>query len=59
MTAKELAEILKNEDEAMEVRIVSQYNSYTGAKYHNKINNIYIGVEDGQEDVIVLEPDAM
>lgn len=59
MTAKELIEILKNEDDAMEVRIVSQYNSYTGDKYHNRINDIYIGVEDGQEDVIVLEPDVM
>lgn len=59
MTVKDLVEILKNKDDEMEVRIVSQYDSFTGDKYHNEINDVYIGVEDGQEDVVVLESDVM
>lgn len=59
MTVNELIEILKSEDGEMEVRIVSQYDKFTGDRYHNEINDIYVGVEEGWEDVIVLESDVM
>lgn len=58
MKVKELMDILGKTDKESEVRIVTQYDDFTGEKYHNEISDVQIGTED-EENVIVLFSDYM